>query len=148
MVFIPHKATDEEILAIVRQWVDVLASEDYAKVFAELGYSMAFNSDEQIIRQQIKNYRSPEFYPNVTDFKVTDWRTAKDGNPKPRRKVIRYKPNGLKMAGAVEFDLPLNGRWSDLTADFVYYDKEVFQEGYVVALEEIHSFMQRQRETK
>jgi hypothetical protein len=41
MVFIPRKATEGEILIIVRQWIDVLANEDYAKVFTELGYSVA-----------------------------------------------------------------------------------------------------------
>ncbi len=151
MVFIPRKATDEEILTIVRQWVDVLASEDYAKVFAELGYSMSpyFScSGAEAIRQEIQNYRSPEFYPNITDFKVTDWRLAAGGNLEPKKHVVRYKSNDSQMAGAVGFDLPLNGKWSDLQADFVYFDKKEFQQGYVLALEEIHSFMQEQRETE
>jgi len=147
MVFIPHKATDEEILAIIRQWVDVLASEDYAKVFAEIGYLINYNCpNEEIIRLQIKNYRSPDLYPGVTDFKVTDWRLAKDGNPNPIQKVIRFKPNNVKLAGAINFDLPLNGRWSDLTADFVFFDNDKFQEGCALALEEIKSNSQWQRE--
>jgi hypothetical protein len=149
MVFIPHKATDEEILTIVRQWIDVLASEDYAKVFTELGYLMSpyFDcSGDEAIRQEIKEYRSPEFYPDVTDFKVTNWRTAEGGNPKPNQFVVRYKPSDLKIAGAVGFDLPLNGKWSDLTADFVFFDNEEFREGYFLRLEQIQSFAQRQRD--
>jgi hypothetical protein len=149
MVFIPHKATDEEILNIVRQWVDVLASEDYSKVFAELGYSMApyFScSGADAIRQEIKNYRSPEFYPNVTDFKVTDWQSAKGGNPKPNQFVIRYKSDGGHLAGAVGFDLPINGKWSDLQADFVFFNNENYRDGYVLGLEEIQSFGQRRRD--
>jgi hypothetical protein len=124
MIFIPHRAIDQDVLTIVRQWVDVLAKEDYATVFAELGYSMLYQYDcpsEEVLRRKIKNYRSPDFYPGVTDFKVTAWRLAKGGNPKPKQKVIRYKPNSVKLAGAVEFDLPLNGRWSDLQADFVFF---------------------------
>lgn len=150
MVFIPHKATDEEILTIVRQWIDVLASEDYATVFSELGYSRSpyFDcSGGEAIRREIKKYRSPEFYPDVTDFKVTDSRIVKGGNPKPKQIVIRYKPNNLKMAGAVEFDLPINGQWSDLAADFVFFDNDNYREGYLLRLEEIQSFTQWQRET-
>ena len=147
MVFIPHKASDEEILIIVRQWIGVLASEDYAKVFAELGYLTAFNDPgNEVIQRQIKNYRSPDLYPGVTDFKVTAWRLAKGGKSNPRQRVIRYKPNDTKLAGAVEFDLPLNGKWSDLTADFVFFDNAKFREGYVLCLEEIDSFLQWQRE--
>jgi hypothetical protein len=149
MVFIPHQATDEEILTIVRQWIDVLASEDYAKVFAELGYLMSpyFDcSGGEAICQEIKKYRSPEFYPDVTDFKVTDWRTARGGNLKPTKYVKRYKPSSLKMMGAIGFDLPLNGKWSDLTADFVFFDNEKFPEGYVLCLEQIDSNSQWQRE--
>jgi hypothetical protein len=149
MVFIPRKATDEEILTIVRQWVEVLATEDYAKVFAELSYLMAYNCPgDKAICRQIKNYRSPEFYPNVTDFKVTNWRTTKGGNPNPSRYVTRYKIDSTKLAGAIGFDLPLNGKWSDLTADFVFFENEEFTQGYVLALEEIQSVAQRQREIK
>ena len=150
MVFIPHIATDEKILTIIRQWVEVLAAEDYKKVFAELGYSMSpyFDcSGGEAIRQEITRYRSPEFYPGVTDFKVTDWRTANGGNPKPNQFVTRYKSNDLKMAGSIGFDLPMNGKWSDLAADFVFYDNENYREGYLLRLEEIQSSTQRQRET-
>jgi hypothetical protein len=151
MVFIPHQATDEEILTIVRRWVDVLASEDYAKVFAELGYAMLYRFDcsgGEAIQRQIKNYRSPDLYPGVTDFKVTDWRSAKGGNPNPKQKTIRYKPNDIKLAGAIDFDLPLNGQWSDLTANFVYFDNNDSQQGYVLGLEEIRSVAQMQRDSK
>jgi hypothetical protein len=149
MVFIPHTATDQEVLTIVRHWVDVLAKEDYAAFFSELGYAMLYRFDcpgDEAIRQQIKKYRSPDFYPGVTDFKVTDWRLAQGGNPNPKLKAIRYKPNDIKIAGAIQFDLPLNNQWSDLTADFVYFDNPNFRQGYVLGLEEIQSFAQWQRD--
>ena len=148
MVFIPHKAADEEILTIVRQWIDILAKEEYATVFAEVGYLMKYDDGpgDECIRRKIKNYRSPDLYPGITDFKVTDWRTANGGSPNPSKYVVRYKPNDTKLAGAIGFDLPLNGHWSDLTADFVFFDNEEFQQGYVLRLEEIQSYAQRQRE--
>jgi hypothetical protein len=150
MVFIPHNATDEEILTIVRQWIDVFASEDYAKIFAKLGYSMSpyFNcSGDEAIRQEIKNYRSPELYPGVTDFKVTDWRLAQGGNLIPKQNIVRFKRNNIKLAGAIQFDLPMNGKWSDLQADFVLFDDGEFRNDSILILEEIQSLAQRQRET-
>jgi hypothetical protein len=103
-------------------------------------------SGGEAIRREIKKYRSPEFYPDVTDFKVSDWRTAQGRNPKPTKYVKRYKPNNTKLAGAVGFDLSLDSKWSDLSADFVFFDNEKFREGYVLCLEEIQSVAQRQRQ--
>jgi hypothetical protein len=42
------------------------------------------------------------------------------------------------MAGAVAFDLPLNSRWSDLAADFVFFETGNTNAGYTLRLEEIH----------
>lgn len=139
MIFIPLKATDEEVLAIVRNWIDVLAKEDYGTFFAELGFSMLDQPScpgGEHISRQIKNYRSSVLYPGVTDFKVTDWRSAKGGNPNPHQNVIWYEPNESKLAGAVGLDLPLNGKWSDFAANFVFFNKEKYSQGYVLGFEE------------
>jgi hypothetical protein len=61
--------------------------------------------------------------------------------------VTRYELNnigGTGLRGAVQFDLPLNGKWSDLTADFVFWEHDA--ENYTLALEEIHSVNQTLRE--
>jgi hypothetical protein len=141
-------ATNEEVLEIIRKWVDVLAAADYAKVVAELGFLMGpyYSSPAEGIRAEIKRYASAEYFPGVTDFVVTDWRTALGGNPKPLKLVTWYKPNSTGLRGAVRFDLPLNGKWSDLTADFVFFEHN--DEGYSLALEEIWSMKQSQRETE
>ncbi len=146
MVFVPRTASQEQVLAIVREWVDVLAREDYAAVSAALGYGRAFGEPKaDCIRNAIKNYRSPEYFPGVVDFRVTDWRTARGGNSDPASTITWYKPNDLRMAGAVAFDLPLNGCWSDLTADLVFFDRGD-PEGYALGIEEIASSAQAQRE--
>jgi len=109
---VPPDASDDEILGIVRYWVDMLAAEEYATVFDALGYALLYQWDvpgPQCIEQLIKRYRSPEFFPGVESFRVTDWRTAKGGNPKPETHVTRYKPNWVRLRGDVAFDLPLNG---------------------------------------
>ena len=50
------------------------------------------------------------------------------------------------MVGSVTFDLPLNGQWSDLTADFVFFEGADARAGYPLGLEEIGSWRQMQRE--
>src|SRR5690348_2297968 len=42
MVLIPHNATDDAVLDIIRKWIDVLAKEDYEAVVAELGPGLDF----------------------------------------------------------------------------------------------------------
>jgi hypothetical protein len=145
MVLIPQNAPDEEVLEIICKWVDVLAAEDYESLVKELGFLMGSDSSPaECLRAQIKRYLSPEYFPGVTDFVVSDWRTASGGNPEPLKIVTWYQPNSSNLRGAVRFDLPLNGKWSDLTADFVFFENN--DSGYSLALEEISSMKQRQRE--
>jgi hypothetical protein len=148
MTLVPKNATDEEVLDIIRKWVDVLAAEDYEAVVKELGFLMGYmgspSSPAEYLRAEIKRYVSPEYFPGVTDFVVTDWRTAQGGNPEPAGTVTWFKPNSNGLRGAVSFDLPINGKWSDLTADFVFFENN--NEGYALALEEISSVKQRHRE--
>jgi hypothetical protein len=148
MNFIPRDATDHEILEIIRHWIDVLAREGYGEIFDALGYSMLYQYEEpglEVIRNAIKRYRSPEFFPNIEDFVVTDWKTANGGNPSPVQNIVWYKP-GQALRGAISVDLPLNGRWSDLEADFVWFENSDLSKGYPLRLEEISSFAQTQCE--
>ena len=144
MIFIPRDASDGQVIAIVRHWLDVLATEDYEAVFAALGYVMAYQYDcpgPEAIRRAIRSYRSPSLYPGMQEFKVTDWRTAAGGNPQPLQRITRYKPNTTRLSGAAELHLPLNGSWSNLEADFVWFDSGD-NEGYRLGLEEIGSSAQ------
>jgi hypothetical protein len=144
---VPRGASRENVLEIVRGWVDVLAAQDHQTAFEKLGYSISSGEPSvECIARAIEYYRSPDYYPGVTTFIVSDWRTARGGNPDPQQKVIWYKPNTVRMAGAVAFDLPLNGQWSDLTADFVFFENDNPDAGYILRLEEIHSWRQTQRE--
>jgi hypothetical protein len=147
MILVPQNATNEEVLDIIRKWVDVLAAEDYEAVVRELGFlTGGFPSPAEYLRAQIKRYVSPEYFPGVTDFVVTNWRTAHGGNPEPLSTVTWYKPNSVGLRGAVSFDLPINGKWSDLTADFVFFENN--NESYSLALEEICSQKQLLREAE
>jgi hypothetical protein len=146
MSFVPRDASDEQVLDIIRGWIDVLSEENYTAVFNDLGLSIGWiTPGPECIQACIQEYRSPEYYPGIEEFAVTDWRTAQGGNPEPARSVEWYEPNSVKMAGSVSFDLPLNGRWSDLTADFVFFENDN-PEGYDLILEEISSWEQVQRD--
>lgn len=140
MVLVPHNATNDAVLDIIRKWIDVLAKEDYETVVEELGFLTGYDSRAEWLRTQIKRYVSPEYFPGVTDFVVTDWRLAQGGNPEPQKWVEWYSPNTLDLRGAVGFDLPLNGKWSDLTAHFVFFEHD--NENYTLALEDIMSIKQ------
>ena len=143
--FVPRDATDEEVIAIARHWIGVLASDDYDSVFAALGYALAYSEPgARLLRDAVRNYRWERYFPGATDFAVTSWRTATGGNPSPRLEVVRYVPSGHSLRGAVSIDLPLNGQWSDLTADFVWFESVEPGRDYPLGLEEIGSLRQIQ----
>lgn len=147
MIFVPREATDEQVLNIVRGWIDILADEDYESAFDAI---TAHGSQEtwtpEFIKSSIKNYRSPEHYPGVEEFRVTNWRTAHGGNADAEQAVTWYKPHSFVLAGYINFDLPLNGQWSDLKAEFVLWYHGSQGEGYILGLEDIESQEQKLRE--
>ena len=135
---LPRTTTEEELLDAVRRWVEVLASEDYESVFESLGYAMRYERPgANAIRDDIARYRSTRYFPGVEQFKVSNWRTAKAGNPSPIARVTWYRPNATGLVAAVDFDLPLNGKWSDLTANFVLFNAD--GDCYSLSLEDISS---------
>jgi hypothetical protein len=140
MVRVPLSADDDQLLQIVRSWLDVLAAEDYERAFESLGYAMAWGAGAQSIRRDIEKYRSPEFYPGISEFRVSDWRNAVGGNPEPKVLIRRYKyMESLPIVATVELDLPLNGRWSDLEADFIITVRGPHDTEGVLCLEDICS---------
>lgn len=144
---IPKDASDAQVIAIIRAWLDVLAQQDYERVFAALGYGMAFGDPGAAsIRGALARYRSLTYYPGVEDFVVTDWRSAEGGNPTPLQALARYRPGATGLVGAAEFDLPLNGKWSDLTACFVWFRGNTEEDACRLSLEDICSTRQLQRE--
>lgn len=140
MLRVPVSATDDELLALVRTWLDALAAERYELIFEELGYAMAYGEGATAIRRDIERYRSSQYFPGVNSFRVSDWRTALGGNPRPTALVRRYAFNPqLPIIATVEVDLPLNGKWSDLEADFVVTVQGPADREGLLCLEDISS---------
>ncbi|MGJ8655149.1 MAG: hypothetical protein ACSHX6_01760 [Akkermansiaceae bacterium] len=135
MIFFEHDVTDEGIMSCVHDLIDVLVRGDYEAFFASVGYTMDGDAASvDSIKSGLGRYRS-DIYPGVAEFMVTDWRKAEGGNPEPKCEVIRYEPNSTGLVGAASCDLPLNGKWSDLCADFILVE-HVSKQGYVLRLEE------------
>jgi hypothetical protein len=141
MFYAPAQASNEQLQQIVRGWIDLVAKGRYAEAFDRYSYRMAPNRPEltgaECIRSDIESYRSPSLFPAEANFRVTDWREAQ-GDPPPTR-VEWYKPSGLGIACVVSAELPLNGKWSTLTADFLLYELEPGR-GHLVELEHLSFF--------
>jgi hypothetical protein len=117
MVTLDHSASDEEILAVVRRWVSLLASQDYQSAFELTDHDASWTSD--LMRRVIEGYGLPD--PKRTHHRVTPIDQASGGSP--RYEVTRWEEprsldGGEEITGDVWFNLPLDGSWSDLTATF------------------------------
>ncbi len=136
MTFVRRDISDSDLLDVIRAWIDVLRDKNYGCFFEALGYSMAgAAASPGIVESDLSRYRS-ELFEGETSFAVTDWRTASGGNPNPRCEVEWFERNSVGLAGAATFDLPLNGRWSDLAADRILFETGA-DEGLVLKLEEL-----------
>jgi hypothetical protein len=124
--------SDEAILAHVDAWVDLLAAGDFASAYALTDHDYYYQWSPELLRQVIAGYGSPDSHPSGNAFAVSP-RNSATGGP-PRRVVIREvaPPGSLAF---VEYDLPLNGAWSDLTATFRV---ERRQGAFALILEEVY----------
>jgi len=133
------EASDDEIIAVVEEWIIVLSFGDYETVFRNLGFAMSYQSSlpgSDQIRARIENYMSDIFSDKVRINCVSDVKTAVVTTREPIKIVTRYAPNNTNIAGAVDYSLPLNKIWSDLTANFVFTG-EVSDGFYTLGLEDI-----------
>lgn len=119
MIVLPPDAPDEAILAAVHQWVDALAGRDY--VGASTLLTPTGNERDwppRLVEEVISRYEAPG---GSSPSRVTSPTSATlDPDVVPRREVTRWpQPRArLEVAGTVEYDLPINEVWSDLTAIF------------------------------
>ena len=129
---LPRDASDANILALVDDWVELLAEERYGEALELVAARSYWTVD--LLRAVIQGYGIPEPHPSGRSFRVTSPRTATTGanSPSaPARTVNRWEePNDVNCIGAVQYDLPIDGHWSDLTALF-----EIVQDGDWLALE-------------
>lgn len=126
-------ATDEEILDGVREWVALLAAGDFASASSFLhldddAFSMPWTPER--LEDWIANYGFDEPLDGGRRMRVTPIETAVGDLP-PRFEVLRDRDEPPE----VEFDLPLNGEWSDLTAIFKLAEVDG---GWALTLYDLH----------
>ena len=128
-------AEDAQILAVAREWVALLADERYEEAMALLSPSDQWSP--AMVQTWIQNYGWHEPPADGSVYRVTDLAAATGATASfPRHEVDRFDhPAADGRVAAVWFDLPLNGRWSDLTATFVVRQLD---QSLVLELDDVH----------
>jgi len=104
------ESSDENILNAVQAWVDLLAQEDYRSAFDYLHHPAVEHWTPDLIEEAIYEYKCAD--NNDTCRSVVTPLTEASGDSRPTHEVMRYAADNI----SVRFDLPINGKWSDLTA--------------------------------
>ena len=136
MIVLPLDAPDDAILAVVRQWVDAVAAGESvraATLLTETGNERQWPPD--LVDDVISRY---EAFGGTLPSRVTSPSAARrDPSYAPNADVVRWpRPRARPdVVGTVEFDLPINGVWSDLTA--IFWLRRL-PEGLALELYDIH----------
>lgn len=118
----------------MRQWVTHLAQDNYDSALRGVATNPYQAWTPQLLRAVVAGYGLPEPHRSGISFRVTPPEQATGGPP--QHVVHReQRPNGA--LGHVEYDLPLNGEWSDLTATFFL---RADASGLYLELDEVHVF--------
>ncbi|MBC6988181.1 hypothetical protein [Hymenobacter sp. BT491] len=139
-----HDASDEDLLNAVRDWVRLLAAEEYEEALRYTYQDPYFEWTPDLIRDVIYGYGFPVLDEGDEVYKVTSLETAVEtnGGLGPRAEVDFHMPRKHRISNTlivaeIWFGLPLNGVWSDVTATF----NVLFMEECVsLELQEIHVF--------
>jgi hypothetical protein len=134
----PVSASDTDLFAVVKQWAEVLAAEQYEQAYGMTAHIPYYRWTPDLIRQVIEGYGLPEPHPRGP-FRVTP--SAQASGDRYELVAERYEepiPSGaIGAIGEIRFNLPLNGEWSDLTARLTIHPVE---QHLVLCLDEIHVF--------
>jgi len=133
-VNLPVNPTDAEISALLQNWIGDLTHERYAEALRRVPSESSRNWTESLLQAVIAGYGLPEPHPNGTVYRVTEQPEAVSDRATFRVERKITPPNTLAV---IEQDLPLNGRWSDLTATFLLRE---CVHGTILQLDELHVF--------
>lgn len=115
---LPENASNEDILNLVREWVELLAADNFEAAGAMLQHSLGEPWTPDFLRMWISNYGWHDPMKDGSTFRVTSCKSA-TGRENHYQDVNRLDvPAASSFTGDVMFSLPLNGEWSDLTALF------------------------------
>jgi hypothetical protein len=119
-------ADDDEILAVCREWVDLVAAGRFRDAIDMLYIPASYDPSQhwtpESLQTYIGNYGSWDPLADGSVVRVTPIETARIPADAPGRQphanVVR--PSSDPRAGSVDLDVPLDGEWSDLTAQFEF----------------------------
>lgn len=132
---LPENASHEDILNVVRDWVELLAADNFDAACAMLQHSPDEPWTPDFLRMWIFNYGWHDPMTDGSTFRVTSCKSAV-GRETYYQDVNRFDAPATKgLVGDVMFDLPLNGEWSDLTALFSIFSREG---SLVLQLDDVH----------
>ncbi|WP_139924432.1 hypothetical protein [Hymenobacter sp. DG01] len=141
-VTLPLDASDQDILDAVRIWVRLLEQERYEEAFQYTFQDPYYEWTPELMRDVIYGYGFPEYQAEVEIYKVTAIEEAVEDGNNPYAEVNFHMPRkhripGILTVAEIWFSLPLNGKWSDVTAmlNVLYMPTSVSLE-----LQEIHVF--------
>ncbi|MBD2715829.1 hypothetical protein KBK19_12360 [Microvirga sp. STR05] len=142
-VLLPLDASDQDIIEAVHTWVKLLEKEYYEEAFQFTYQDPYYEWTPDLMREVIYGYGFPESDAEIEVYKVTSMQDAStDDVASPYAEVSYHMPRKHRIENVltvaeVWFSLPLNGKWSDVTATFnvLYMPSAVSLE-----LQEIHVF--------
>jgi hypothetical protein len=134
-------ATDDEVVSLCREWVELVAADRLGEAIALLwvppDYDQSQHWTPESLRRYIENYGSRTPMRDGSQWRITSTATARVPADRlgfaPRADVVRLRED--PRAGSVDFDVPLNGEWSDLTAQFEF---RPIEGGTAVSLYDLH----------
>lgn len=133
--------TREAVLPFAYEWVDLLARDRYEEAFDLLYHPTNEEWTPEIMRQLVANYGSLQPFHDGRTFRITPPSSAVLGADRTNTtQEICWCDEGERerrpqQAGFLDFDVPLNGQWSDLTLTFNVNEQP---SGYVLELTGIH----------
>ncbi len=130
----PAEPSDQELIAFVEKWIDLLAARDYESAFHATWQDSYFQWSPSLLEAVINGYGLPEPRRDGAIFSVSNRREAKGSSPEA---AVEHHDLSNGVWAEVRHDLPLNGEWSDLTATFHVLPAI---SGFAVVLQEIHVF--------
>ena len=116
MMYIIKEFTERAIREAIHKWILLLADENYEGASEFLFHEKDYPWPPELLKEAITDYRAYENQVETT--RITDPKYTHDGN-EPRQDVTLSSFNPDYVAEAW-YDLPVLGKWSDLTATFLF----------------------------
>lgn len=140
MLVLSEDLIDAEILDAVRVFAELLAEEKYADAYENFLPASDRELTPEVIKALIEGcgYAEPIEDNDEPPLRVTSLRQMTEPEPKDRQQVEWFDyhiERDAHVLGMAHYDLPLNGKWSDLTAIF---DIIKVEGGIALSLYDIH----------